>query len=130
MNDIMKLFLRRIMIFSAFLAFAGVVLSLVLPAGTITPALPALIVFFLGIAWAIIRYLFRASEKSFVKFVNAFMLSTGLKLLVLILIIVGYIFLNRSDAIPFLGAFFILYLLYTGFEVYAVLYLSKRQKKE
>jgi hypothetical protein len=130
MNDIMKLFLRRIMIFSAFLAFAGVVLSLVLPAGTITPALPALIVFFLGIAWAIIRYLFRASEKSFVKFVNAFMLSTGLKLLVLILIIVGYIFLNRSDAVPFLGAFFILYLLYTGFEVYAVLYLSKRQKKE
>jgi F0F1-type ATP synthase assembly protein I len=129
MKDIMKIFLRRIMIYSAFLAFAGVILSLVLPAGTVTPALPALIVFFLAIAWAIIWYLFRASEKSFVKFVNAFLATTGLKLLTLILVIVGYIFLNRGDAVPFLVAFFILYLLYTGFEVYAVLYLSKHQKK-
>lgn len=118
------------MIFSAFLAFTGVILSLTLPPGTITPALPLLIVFFLIIAWVIIWYLFRASEKSFIKFVNAYMLSTGLKLLTLILIIVAYIFLNRGDAVPFLVAFFVLYLLYTGFEVYAVLYLSKRQKKE
>jgi F0F1-type ATP synthase assembly protein I len=92
--------------------------------------LPALIVFFLFISWVIIWYLFRASEKSFIKFVNAFMATTGLKLLTLILVIVGYILLNHGDAIPFLVAFFILYLLYTGFEVYAVLYLSKRQKKE
>lgn len=130
MKDIKKLFFRRIMIFSAFLAFAGVILSLVLPAGAVTPVLPALIVFFLFISWVIIWFLFRASEKSFIKFVNAFLATTGLKLLTLILVIVGYILLNRGDAVPFLVAFFILYLLYTGFEVYAVLYLSKRQKKE
>ena len=129
MKEIIRFFLRRILIFSAFLAFGGVILSLLLPAGTITPALPFLIVFFLALAWTVIRYLFRASEMSFVKFVNAFILSTGLKLLVLILVIVGYILLNRGDAVPFLVAFFILYLLYTGFEVYAILYLSKHQKK-
>ena len=130
MNDTVKYFFRQIMIYSAFLAFASVILSLLLPAGTITPAMPALIVFFLILTWAIIRYLMKASEKSFVKFVNAFMITTGLKLLLLIIVIVGYIFLNRGDAVPFLVVFFILYLFYTGFEVYTVLYLSKRQKKQ
>ena len=106
MNDTMKYFFRQIMIYSAFLAFAAVILSLLLPAGSITPAMPALIVFFLVLTWAIIRYLMKASEKSFVKFVNAFMITTGLKLLLLIIIIVGYIFLNRGDAVPFLAVFF------------------------
>lgn len=130
MKDVQNFFLRRIMIYSAFLAFAGVILSLVLPAGYITPALPYLIVFFLALTWAITWYLLKASEKSFIRFVNAFMLTTGIKLLLLILIIVAYIFLNRPDAVPFLAVFFVLYLCYTGFEVYAVLYLSRRQKKE
>ena len=129
MKDILSLFVKRLLIYSAFLAFAAVILSLALP-GTVSPALPGIIVFYLVISWIIIRFLFRASEKSFVKFVNAFMISTGLKLLVLILVIVGYVLLNRSDVVPFLVAFFILYLFYTGFEVYAVLYLSRRQKKE
>jgi len=129
MKDILTLFVKRLLIYSAFLAFAAVILSLVLP-GTVSPALPGIIVFYLVVSWIIIRFLFRASEKSFVKFVNAFMISTGLKLLVLILVIVGYVLLNRSDVVPFLVAFFILYLFYTGFEVYAVLYLSRRQKKE
>jgi hypothetical protein len=130
MKDVQKLFFRRIMIYSAFLSFAGVILSLLLPAGYITPALPYLILFFLALTWAITWYLLRASEQSFIRFVNAFMITTGLKLLLLILIIVGYIFLNRPDAVPFLAAFFILYLSYTAFEVYAVLYISRRQKKE
>lgn len=130
MKDLMKLFIRRVLIFSAFLAFAGVVSSLLLPGGSITPALPFLIVFFLIISWVVIWYLFLSSGKSFIKFVNAFMLTTALKLLIFILVIVGYVLLNRGDAVPFLGAFFLLYLLYTGFEVYAVLYLSRRQKKE
>lgn len=129
MKEILTLFIKRLLIYSAFLAFAAVILSLVFP-GTVSPALPGILVFYLVVTWIIIRFLFRSSEKSFVKFVNAFMISTGLKLLVLILVIVGYVLLNRSDVVPFLVAFFILYLFYTGFEVYAVLYLSRHQKKE
>jgi hypothetical protein len=130
MKDIMRTFLRRILIYSAFLAFAAVVLSIILPAGYITPATPLLILFFLLMTWLIIWYLMKASDKSFIRFVNAFMITTGLKLLLLILIIIGYIFMNRSDAVPFIVVFFILYLLYTAFEVYTVLFLSKHQKKE
>ena len=126
----MRIFIRRILLYSAFLAFAAVILSLLLPSGYLTPALPALIIFFLLVTWLILWYLMKASDKSFIKFVNAFMITTGLKLLLLILVIVAYIFLNRSDAVPFLVAFFILYLFYTGFEVYTVLFLSKHQKRE
>ena len=129
MKDLLKLFTRQILIFSAFIAFIAVIISFFFPAKTVTPAMPGLIVFFMAIAWLIIRYLMRATGQSFIRFVNAYMLSTGLKLVLLILVIVGYLLLNRQDAVPFLMAFFILYLCYTGFEVYAVLYLSKIQKK-
>lgn len=123
-------FLRQLLIYAAFLAFCGALLYFFLPAGYLTKAFPLLILFFLGLTWMIVRFLLRATEKSFMKFVNTFMLATGLKLLVLIIIAVAYIFLNRADVIPFLAAFFILYLLFTGFEVYAVITLSKHQKKE
>jgi hypothetical protein len=130
MKDILRIFFRQIMVYSAFLAFAGVILSLLLPEGHITPALPILLVFFPALTWTIVWYLGRASEKSFIKFVNAYMAATGLKLLLLILIIIAYIFLWKKDAVPFLAAFFILYLCFTGFEVYTVLSISRRQKKE
>lgn len=130
MNNLSRLFLKQLLLYSAFLAFTGAILSFVMPDGYLTPAFPALIVFFMVLTAAILWFLLRTGEASFIRFVNAFMLTTGLKLLVLILFIVAYIFLNKGDAVPFVAAFFMLYLFYTGFEVYAVLRLSRRQKKE
>ena len=130
MNETMRFFIKRLLIFSAFLACIGSILFFLLPPGYISKAFPALVLFFLLVTICLIWYLNRASEKSFIKFVTAFMLTTGLKLLLLILVVVGYIFLNPDDKVSFVIIFFILYLLYSGFEVYSVLYLSRHQKKE
>ncbi len=129
MNDPMKKSVRQLLFYSAFLAFACFILALVLPRTYITPALPFTIIFFILVTWGVLAFLVRANYKGMAKFINAFMLTTGLKLLLFILIIVGYTVANRGDAVPFLGSFFILYLCYTGFEVYAILRIIKAGKQ-
>lgn len=129
MKEMLKPFLLRLIIFAALVSFLAAILAYLLPSGTVTRTLPFQVVFFMGMTWIITWYLIRATEKSFIKFVNAYMAVTGLKLLLLILVAVGYALLNRPDAVQFLAAFFMLYLLFTGFEVYTVLSLSRRQKR-
>jgi hypothetical protein len=40
-----------------------------------------------------------------------------------------YVFIHKEDAVPFILAFFILYMLYTVFEVIAMLKFTKVEKK-
>jgi|WetSurMetagenome_2_1015567.scaffolds.fasta_scaffold600313_2 hypothetical protein len=129
MNDILRVTLKHLLFYSAFVAFVSTILAWVLPRTLITPALPFMIVFFILVTLGILFFLLKANEKGMTRFINAFMITTGLKLIVFILIIVAYSLANRYDAVPFLGSFFILYLLYTGFEVYAILGLIKAGKR-
>ncbi len=93
---------------------------------TITPILPERIRF--GSFWAIqlvmilITIAFhlglmragRAGDQAFVRF---FMGATGLKMLVFMVLLIGYSMLNKATAVPFIVNFFLFYLLYTVFEV-------------
>jgi len=58
-----------------------------------------------------------------------YLLITTLKLLLFIAILVIYILLNRKDAVPFGLSFFILYLVYTVFEVISLANYSKNLSK-
>jgi hypothetical protein len=53
------------------------------------------------------------------------MLTTAIKLFLFITVMIIYSFLNRKDAVAFLLNFFILYLVYTVFEVVQIISLSK-----
>ncbi len=129
MNELVRKTLRQLLFYSAFLALACLILSWILPSALITPTLPAMIVFFIGVTLVILILLLRANARGMARFINIFMITTGLKLILFILIIVGYSLANRPDAVAFLGSFFILYLLYTAFEVYAILGIIKAGKK-
>ncbi len=129
MNELIRRTLKQLLFYSAFLAFACLILAWLLPRTLITPALPAIIVFFIAVTMVVLVLLLRANERGMTRFINVFMITTGLKLILFILIIVGYSLMNRADAVAFLGSFFILYLLYTAFEVYAILGIIKAGKK-
>ena len=60
----------------------------------------------------------RASQKNGQVFVRYFMGATSVKLMVFMMIIVIYALMNREQAFGFILHFFVLYLLYTVFEVY------------
>jgi hypothetical protein len=89
----------------------------ILPHNWFSPALPFLFIFFF--AGGIISYMVlgKSLGSRFIGFVSSFMLVTTVKLLLYITILLLYCFLNRKDAVAFLLNFFILYLVYTIFEI-------------
>ena len=65
-----------------------------------------------------------------ITFVNAFLLTIVLKLFIYVGVMVTYALLNRTDAVPFLISFFILYLLYMVFETVFIIRHSRNPNKE
>ena len=130
MSSVYLSFLKRIIIFSLVLGVCATVLYFVLPAKFITPALPWLFLFFIGATLTGYYFLIKSVQKKFIRFLNAYLLSTILKLLVYIAIMVIYILMNKQDALPFGITFFLLYLCYSIFEVSSLVSYSKNPEKK
>lgn len=79
------------------------------------------IIIFFGLFNIVLYKLFDNSrKKDMSKFTNFFMITTFLKLLLYLLIILLYIILNKQDAVPFTLTFFAYYLIFTTFEVISI----------
>jgi hypothetical protein len=114
-------FLKSLLLFSAIVGLAVLVVMIVLPKTYVTPALPYLVVFFMATTLLSFYSLLEASSKRFMKFVNTFFLIMLIKLFAYAGVMITYVLLNRGDAIPFMGGFFILYLCYTIFESVSII---------
>jgi hypothetical protein len=62
-----------------------------------------------------------ASRQNMQKFSQRFLAVFGVKILILLAFIITYAYLNPTKAVAFLITFFVLYLIYTSFEVISVL---------
>ncbi len=82
-----------------------------------SPATPWLILFFLALSNFVFYMQLKASAGRPAKFVNATLISTGFKLLLLLVIIVIYALVFREDAVHFILTFFVIYLIFTILEV-------------
>ena len=123
-------FAKNTFFFTIILALICFIISYFLPVKYITPALPYLFIFFFSVTLFVHYVLMKACEKRMSKFVNFFMLATFLKLMLYIMILVIYVLFNRSDAIPFILTFFILYLFFTVFEIISILSFTKKTNME
>jgi len=122
-------FLRKLVIFSVILSFIAIGLVILIPKTSITPALPYLFIFFLAITLISYYILIKAAQKKFIRFLNYYLLTTTVKLVLFIAVLMTYIMLNRKDAVPFALSFFLLYLCYTIFEVVFIVGYSKTLQK-
>lgn len=129
MKNLYLLFLKKLLIFSIILALGGYFLTFLLPDDYITPTLPFLFVFFFATTLVVHYILLKVSEKKTPGFINFFMLVTFGKLIFFLTIILAYALLNRTDAVPFIIAFFILYVCFTAFEVALSLAHTKAKSK-
>ena len=109
-------YLRQLLIFSAILGAIALVAFFILPKSYFSPALPFLFIFFIATSLLSYYYLIQSISKRFIKFINTFLLTIIFKLFIYAGVMIAYAFLNRSDAIPFMLGFFVLYLCYTIFE--------------
>ncbi len=71
-------------------------------------------------------WIIHASEQNTMKFTTAFMGSVTLKLMVYLFFMLIYLWIDRSQVVPFVLTFMILYLIFTVFEVSEVLRFIKK----
>ena len=89
------------------------------------PVFPYLLAFFVAATLLVYHFMLKALEKRPARFVNVFLLTTMLKLLVYMIFMVIYALLNREYARPFVVSFFLLYIIYTIIEVVSILKVNK-----
>ena len=129
MNIIVRRFIVNLTVFSLVLGIFAYCLTYFLPVEYFSPALPFLFIFFFSASIIVFYFLVKSTEKNFSSFINRFMLTTFLKLMIYMTVLLLYIFSHKEDTVPFIIAFFILYLSYTVFEVIAMLKYTKAEKK-
>ncbi|MCX6280971.1 MAG: hypothetical protein NTU51_03345 [Bacteroidetes bacterium] len=125
MNTIVISYAKRLLLVTLGAGILAFLLFFVLPGPWFSPALPFLFVFYYACSLISFMILNQSLQKKFNRFVSVFMLTTTVKLFLFIAIMIIYAFVNRKDAVPFLLNFFILYLVYTVFEVIQVIGLTK-----
>ena len=74
-------------------------------------------IFMIVVAWVSHAGLEKAGLKGNQHFIRQFMATTGLKLFLYMIVMVGYAVLNRETAVGFIVHFFLMYVLYTVFEI-------------
>lgn len=82
--------------------------------------------FIFGFTLLVFYQLTKSLEGKLSRFFNVFMLLNFFKLMLYLMVIVGYALLNRDGAIAFIITFFVYYLLFTVYEIFALL---KRKQK-
>jgi len=114
-------FIIRLTILSLITGILVFILNRLFSAEIISPALPWLIILFY-LTTAIVHYaLLRISAMNPRKFVGYFMLATFAKLMVYLVVMVAYVFKVKEGMLAFVLAFFMLYIIYTVFEVVTIL---------
>lgn len=121
MDSSIHRFSKQLILISLITVFLTFGLSYIVPAKFISPNWPFIVGFFFAVTLLVHRFLLRKSSAQQAKFINAFMLSTTIKLLLYLAIILIYVLLNRADAIGFIFTFFSYYLIFTFFEIASIL---------
>jgi hypothetical protein len=122
-------FIKKLFIYTIFIAVIGAAAAYLLPENYITPTLPFLYVFFFAATLLVHYVLLQVSLKKASSFINYFMLLTFGKLIFFLSIVLAYALLRREDAAQFIIAFFALYIFFTVFEVIQSLSLTKTMQQ-
>jgi len=96
-----------------------------LPKGSASVTVPFQFVFFYTVTLCVHYVLLKAARKSPGSFVTRFMVVSFLKLLLYVIVLVIYLLLNKGDALRFTVPYLMLYVLFSSFEIYSFLKISK-----
>jgi len=122
----LKDFITRIFIFSSCCFVLAIILYFILPSEFISVNVWFLFPFYIAVTTIIFLLIAKFSASQPAKFIGRFMLITFLKLVFLLIILVVYAFKNKEDAIAFIIDFFVLYILYSVFEIISALDFLKK----
>lgn len=118
----------KLSFYSVIISFLALFSLMFIPKEWATSNTPYFILLFYiitGISYSSI-YLF--VRKKIMKFENIFMISKFIKLLVYIMVIIIYLFINNTNIKAFIVSYAILYILYTVFDTITLSKLAKKLK--
>ncbi len=125
MKSVVAIYAKHLLFLSLAAGMLSALLFIILPGAWFSPALPFLFVFYYACSLISFLILSRSLQIRFGRFVSVFMLATAAKLFLYIAVMIIYALINKKDAVSFLLNFFILYLVYTIFEVTQIIRLTK-----
>jgi len=91
---------------------------------------PFLILIFLLVNSVVFFIFHRSLNKSNNQFIRGFMLSTIIKLMTYLILVLVYVLSFPKSAIPFAITLSVLYILYTAYDLFIMLSLLKRKKEK
>ena len=101
-------------------------LSVLIFKKTASPTFAVLVLFFYSVNLVVYYILLSATGKNFSKFMTNFMASTFVKLIVYVAALLIYVYFFPKNALPFIIEYFVLYIIYSIFEVLSLLNFSKK----
>lgn len=119
-------FLTRLSVFSIILGLFTLLIFMFVPIRYASPTLPYQFVFFYTVTLFVHYVLLRASQKNQGRFVARFMLTSFLKLIFYIAVLIVYLILNKNDTLRFVIPYFMLYVCYTTFEVVSISHIIRK----
>jgi len=126
MNDVLRRFMRQLLILAVILAVILVAAMFLLPDKYVTPTLPFLLIFHTAATLFSFLYIQKKTAESPRKFVNVYLANTTIKLVLYLAVLMVYSIYNFKDAINFIISFFIMYVIFTFFEVIHLLRANKQ----
>lgn len=88
--------------------------------------LPFVLLFVFLFTTVIHAILLKTARKKPKKLINRFLMLTGLKMMIYLLIMMIYLVISKQDSAPFLITFLIVYLVFSFFETLSILSYLKR----
>ena len=125
MNQLFIQFVKGLTVYTLIITLLSIGIYYGLPELKITPVYLYLIAFMYAVNFLLFAKLSQAVQNKPNRFINAFMLLNFGKLFLYVAIIAIYVFLYRSDAIPFTITFVVYYILFTAYEITALLKIKK-----
>ena len=121
-------FIGQLSILTVVVGIAGAALFLTVLKDYYLPVFPLLLLFFAVLTAGFHLILTNSLKKKPDKFTYLFMGLSAVKLLMMLLLVVIYLILRRETVITFLAGTFLLYLVFTLFEVKTLLSLVQGKK--
>lgn len=122
--------LKKFIVQGIFITLLLAVIGYFLFTGVLSPyyqvILPFVLLFIFLFTTVIHAILLKTARKKPKKLVNRFLMLTGLKMMIYLFIMIIYLIISKQDSAPFLLTFFVVYLVFTIFEISSILSCLKR----
>ena len=126
----LKKTLIGLVLLSILLAIGGILLFRVYLSNYYFSFFPFLILIFLFVNSVVFFIFYRSLNKSNNQFIRGFMLSTIIKLMTYLILVLVYVLSFPKSAIPFAITLSVLYIIYTAYDLFIMLSLLKRKKEK